>query len=184
MSAEPTVKSFWRKLCKGWDDPVSYDTAVNYHSRRDPSTKYLARVCEVFEAREAYLLSGEEPATEWQERSEEEMGEARDDWERRRMEEFWSDFPQLHRRLPVHTYHQFLGVWSAHSGEGWYHSQVREYLDLEKGRLLAQLLLAPFEGREPHVVSDEFAEYATSMLQALKLALRVPDDPRAAAAEA
>ena len=100
----------------------------------------------------------------------------RDTTDEEQMKRFWEALPGLDR-LPLQVRHFFLEVWSAYSGTGWYWSGVRSHLDPAHGKRIAQGLLAPFEHRgTPQILTDEFADYATTMLQALKLSTRVPVD--------
>jgi hypothetical protein len=175
-----TVRAFHARLAVGWASPPRERSAQNYHgATREASPAYLRRVCEVFGVRPAYLLLGEEPVFEadakrW--KIEGELAEEQDGWEAGRLEEFWAEFPEL-TQLPTHIRYQFLEAWSDLNSTGWYWDAVRGHLDFEIGRRVHGLLMAPFGAGRPTVLSQEFADYATAMLLALSLAVRVRFTP-------
>lgn len=179
--AKAKLSAFHARLAEGWSDPVGLRAAQNYHGgTREAPARYLKRVAEVYGVRPAYLLTGEEPVFEEDEerwRIDGELAAAKDDWETRRMEEFWAAFPEL-QQMPLQVRHFFLEVWSSFNGTGWLYAPVRGHLHPDVGKRVADLLMAPFgKGGRPIVLSDEFADYATAMLLALNLAVRVPFSP-------
>jgi hypothetical protein len=68
----PSLRAFHAQLDVGWkegDGRVSYEAVRNYHYERDAPVAYLARVAEVFGVRLPYLVAGDGPMTEEEERA-------------------------------------------------------------------------------------------------------------------
>ena len=181
-TGHPDVKAFWEALCKEWEAPTSYESARFYHMRgRAPSVEYVTRVSDRFGVSLDYLLKGDGPMF-WSEVIQEQGWavvsvddvEGADEAGWRKLERVWSAFPPI-RSLPAGTRLLFIDVWAAYSNIGWVEPSIYYALDEAFGQRLAALILAPFEpGPAPHTATDEFNDFAVAMLQALKLATRVP----------